>query len=547
MDQVQKFLAKIYKGIGSARSEHLLKLLSSAEWTLIQNERLRHPSTYASAEEYRLDAIQVELTRKLLLPGDTASRREAAVRTFWLSEKQCCATNARLDKFIRNQGPLDLPDEPVVEFITQWRKIISRVLGKPPLKLSPAYSQGSTLSDKGCLTTIPDKMSSRPTLYTRSVDAVGPHIAETEFARMGEFVDANRFFTVPKDSEKDRGCCIEASINIALQLAVGRWLKARYRKVYEVDLAYAQETHQKLAQKASRDGSLATIDLSNASDTIARKLIELLLPTDWYVLLNSLRASATVINGQRVFLEKFSSMGNGFTFELETIVFRTLCEAVGSKQAMVFGDDMIIETELSQSLIQALRFFGFTPNPKKTFCEGPFRESCGGDFYDGVPVRAHYLKELPDEPHQWIALANGVRRLDPSLRLLHSAWRFCVDQLPTAARVFGPAALGDLVVHDPEAVPVRGNGKHSDTFYWSVWQPLTRSFQLDKYWCPDVVLSCAVMGLGELVTPRGSVLGYKRNRVVAYGWSEGSKLADTVLRHRGPPQGISTLLSYGVL
>ena len=240
-----------------------------------------------------------------------------------------------------------------------------------------------------------------------------------------------------------------------MQLAAGAIIKARYKTAYGVDLGEAQDTHRRLSQEASIHGHLATIDLSNASDTVSRNLVKLLLPTAWYTLLNSLRAPLTEIDGRTVWLEKFSSMGNGFTFELETLIFMSMMVALGCTSCAAYGDDMIVETEKASAVIAALKFFGFTPNIKKTFVEGPFRESCGGDFFNGVPVRAHYLKEPPDEPQKWIELANGLRRADPSGRWTAAAWWFCVDQVPTDWRNFGPASLvGVSVFHSEDATPI---------------------------------------------------------------------------------------------
>ena len=167
-------------------------------------------------------------------------------------------------------------------------------------------------------------------------------------------------------------------------------------------MRHAKLRHMRLARLASAGRlSCATIDLSNASDTVAYQLVKLVLPPDWFELLISLRAPFTDMDGKRVRLEKFSSMGNGFTFALETLLFWTLCDTVSNGEAQVlrvFGDDIIVDTAHAKACVKALEFFGFTPNAKKTFLEGPFRESCGGDYFNGVSVRAVYVKNLPDEP-----------------------------------------------------------------------------------------------------------------------------------------------------
>lgn len=532
MDKIQKFLTKFYRGVGTSRGKRLAGYAERGEWARLQAESISSVTCYQNSYAYFRDALVVDVARKLLLPGDADRRRAAAVSTFWASEAQCAQTNVRLDRFLRLQGPFEPSDERVIHFISGWRKILKKRLGTAPkgYELTPRFSGGSTLSDAGKLITIPDKMSSTPTVYASSFDVAYDACKSTPFERMWEVACANRFFTVPKDSSKDRGCCVEASINVALQLDVGRILKRRYHEAYGVDLRHAQSLHRRLARDASaglRD--LITVDLSNASDTISRKLIELVLPSDWFALLNSLRAARTTIDKQVVYLEKFSSMGNGFTFELETWLFRSLLEALGASEAYVYGDDIITTSSLQRDLMGALAFFGFTPNKKKTFCEGPFRESCGGDFFDGKPVRAHFLKEIPDEPQKWLSLANGLRRVDPDLHLLSAAWWFCVDQLPSDWRNFGPSDLGDGLLHVPDAMhharmrdlspkSLKRLGVGSTpVLCFRAKVPVSRRYSLGEYWKPEVAMKAGALGVPSDVTTRGDVIGYKTAYLPAWG------------------------------
>lgn len=520
LHQVERFLTKVYRGVGSSRARRCEALLRNGEWSLLQKERVSDPSVYQNHIVYLKDTIVVDLTRKLLLPGDKRARKDKALETFQQCEAECFRTNARLRRFL-DHGPFEGPDLRVAEFIARWRKILRHRLGPIPHQLTPRFSRGSTLSDHGSQTTIPDKLMSERTLYRQSYAVYLHTVRGTILDQPVQpvFVHANRFFTVPKDSEKDRGCCMEASGNIMCQLDVGLALKARYRKTYKVDLRYAQPLHQRLAREASVSGELATIDLSNASDTVAKDLVQLLLPADWYALLNSLRAPMTELpDGRKIYLQKFSSMGNGFTFELETFLFRTLMEAVGCERAWAFGDDMICPTEKASDLIAALRYFGFTPNVRKTFCEGPFRESCGGDYFLGHPVRGHFLEEIPSSPQNWLALANGLRRVDPHLRWLRAAWHYCVEQLPTHWRVYGPARLGDICLHidDPKPIPHLFKGEVQPTPAYRVMRPVVRKFGL-WMWPDDVAITAASLTLRKEVSPRDSVLGYKPGWVAAHG------------------------------
>jgi hypothetical protein len=202
----------------------------------------------------------------------------------------------------------------------------------------------------------------------------------------------------------------------------------------------------------------------------------------------------------------------------------------------------------------------------KTFAEGPFRESCGGDFFNGVPVRAHFIEELPDEPHKWISLANGLRRLatdhsddDPRWSVIRRAWLRALDPIPSSIRrCRGPEALGDVVLHDkPEhwgiTSPPKGRHKkkalrpdfcgpsypeyqlpeHNDTWdcvYVKAWLPVPSVLPWN-HWLPSVVLASATLGLPSRgVTPRDGVSGYRMGVVVANLTS--SWLPKPMARHR---------------
>jgi hypothetical protein len=261
---------------------------------------------------------------------------------------------------------------------------------------------------------------------------------------------------VPKDALKDRGISTQPSINIAVQLAVGRFMRRQLMR-RGVNLDVLQHKHRLIACAASKSGAAATIDLSNASDTVAKGVVRTLLTRGWFELLNSLRVPITILpDGKRLYLEKFSGMGNGFTFELETIIFLAICRSICgrfSENVSVYGDDIIVPTEKVEEVMLALRWFGFSPNPRKTFLSGPFRESCGGDYFLGFAVRPHFQDRSPASPQDWISFANGLRRVwcedtsfDP--RFL-KAWHACLERIPADIRACrGPAHLGDIVVHD---------------------------------------------------------------------------------------------------
>lgn len=267
-----------------------------------------------------------------------------------------------------------------------------------------------------------------------------------------------------------------------------------------------------VARKASLTGAFATLDLKSASDTVCAALVKAALPPAWYEVLDSLRSPFTCIRPPLVKreawhrLEKFSSMGNGFTFELEmtlfTAVIRTVCpDLVPGKTMWVWGDDIIVPTSLAPIVKDALTFCGFTINTEKSFVDGPFRESCGGDFWNGEPVRPFHLKEIPDEPQKYIATANGIRHLmqtDENPKGLssdlRSAWFRVLDHIPTPIRgCRGPEALGDLVIHDSEER--WRTCLRSSIRYVRVYRPSAHpSVRFDRF-DPDVQYGAALYGV----------------------------------------------------
>jgi hypothetical protein len=532
-----KVIQALCEDVSTPRSLAVLKLVESEEWAQLSQLRVR-PHNYESSETYWKDCLVTDLLRKCDLPSGI-DKEAVAIRTFLDCERMNGRTNARLSRYLEKSLFLETPQEMAVyDFIVEWRKEIRACLGSIPDHLTPRFSQGSTFADVGKLITPPDKMSSRPTIYTKSRQVILPFWGETLWARSlvsdrpwhsdPLSVPGNIFFTVPKDGKTFRGCCKESSLNVAYQLDAGRVIRGKLRKI-GIDLKTGQDTHKEMAQAASVSESDATIDMSNASDTLCRLLPELVLPTAWYELLSSLRATRTRVKGVWYRLEKFSSMGNGFTFELETLIFATLARTVirlsggDPNRVSCYGDDLIVPSEYYREVASGLRLFGFSPNMEKTFAEGPFRESCGGDYWRGVPVRALNVENLPSEPQHWISVANGLRRIALSShshatsrwKLVRRAWFRVLDQIPhQIRRCRGPSYLGDVVIHDE---PSTWNWSESGSDLNPNWDSIALRAYLPvpivlpwNNWLPSVQLASCTLGLSSTgVTPRGGVSGYR--------------------------------------
>ena len=153
-------------------------------------------------------------------------------------------------------------------------------------------------------------------------------------------------------------------------------------------------------------------------------------------------------------------MGNGYTFELETLLFYALTcvhAGIGSKWSHVYGDDIIVQSDLADGLVETLAEAGFDTNPDKSFITGPFRESCGGHYWGGREVTPFYLKQYPRHVGSAIVLHNkallwcrrqGWAELDEFRPLLRNLRRL------TPRKFWGPYGVdGSLWSHWDAARP----------------------------------------------------------------------------------------------
>ncbi len=283
-------------------------------------------------------------------------------------------------------------------------------------------------------------------------------------------VPGNRVVTVPKNAKTDRVIAIEPCMNMYVQKGLGSLIRSRLRRV-GIDLN-DQTPNQRLAREGSKSGLLATIDLSAASDTISRELVELLLPDDWCTALKQCRSPVGVLpDGSVVNYQKFSSMGNGATFELESLIFWGLCSAVcqlesaragfdGKAVLQVYGDDIIVETKYEVPIVWALHRAGFTVNVKKTFFRGPFRESCGKHYWNGEDVTPFYIRNQIHTVFDLYKVANRLRewaRLSWGLDArCQRTYERIVALVPSRYRLLIPDGIGDVgfVTDHDAAVPV---------------------------------------------------------------------------------------------
>lgn len=245
-----------------------------------------------------------------------------------------------------------------------------------------------------------------------------------------------RVISVPKTMRTPRIIAIEPTLMQYMQQGL---LSALTKAVGEDPLLREflplsdQSQNGRMALEGSRDGSMATIDLSEASDRVPLWLVKTVFASTPNFLggLVATRSTRAQVPGAGVIpLRKFASMGSATCFPVESVTFLVLallgcCIADRrplSRQALgmyrgtvsVFGDDIIVPRRCTAVVLSLLESVGLKVNRNKTFWSGSFRESCGTDAFKGEVVTPAYLKTLQwDERHldwlaKWVSFANRL-------------------------------------------------------------------------------------------------------------------------------------------
>lgn len=175
-----------------------------------------------------------------------------------------------------------------------------------------------------------------------------------------------------------------------------------------------QERNQFLAKQGSKNGSLATLDLSEASDRVSWKLVQSMCRHFPWVTkaLDATRSRQADVPGYGIHtISKYASMGSALCFPIEAMVFTTIIflaieRATGTpvcgnkrfnayyRRVRVYGDDIIVPTDIVDTVVECLEAFGLKVNSNKSFWTGKFRESCGKEYYDGEDVTYVKLRRL---------------------------------------------------------------------------------------------------------------------------------------------------------
>lgn len=267
-------------------------------------------------------------------------------------------------------------------------------------------------------------------------------------------IPTSRLFAVPKGITKPRWITIEDTSQNFVQKGVRSALDVITSTtdtpvIIGVD---DQTASQSLALRSSYSEVYATIDFSNASDSIKVNYLN-----EWNLRPYIVRARSPYVSfdNEVVYSETYGGMGNAVTFAVLRWFIAALvaaaCEDSGvATSGIVFGDDAIVPCSAVNQFLLLAEQAGLVVNDQKSFWNGDFREACGMHAIMGndiTPLRIPRGFSFPKRPNSsefssWISFVNHCQDFSTDLG------RFVMRQCPQVVKdntVF--ASEGEGVLH----------------------------------------------------------------------------------------------------
>lgn len=511
------YAARVFEALDSPISLSCALLIKHKEYRQLAEKRI-DPRDYLDPFTFFLDYQSVKLLSKYPFMDTGINTEEVARKKFYETEESCRRTNHRWR--LRSDGH---------HFSAQLERVISRaqskiasILGDVPSfeQLDFAFGPGAAYGVRK-ETSVFNKVSAALECTYVFADYLPEFLGEfpgwisSDSAEV-RLIPGSQLAFVPKDARTDRPICIEPLLNGLYQKGIGSYIGDRLRK-FGIDLGN-QGVNQKLASVAGCSG-LSTIDFTSASDTISYSTVMNLLPWDWFCLLEAGRCPRFEDSGTWKSFQKFSSMGNAYTFELETLIFYALACASAEELGVpfktgqtlsVYGDDVIIPEAVYDLFSEVTVACGFAINHEKSFRKGVFFESCGHDYFLGTFVRPFLLKQRINTLLPAFYGSNILRRICDRLpsgkasrkypwssdqedsrqavaRRLDGVRSWVIGHIPAPYRCMGPEGYGDGHIIAPldEAMTSRPSrvSRHSswDGWHFQSYSEVASLVSLDSY------------------------------------------------------------------
>lgn len=312
-----------------------------------------------------------------------------------------------VDRFIANESALTRTSEEVLvdrSILALARELLARVFcGFDPLDIKPKHGPGNVATgEKG----------NRKYFFRRKYQRLhqkfpyyryfSPSLSRVAFesgwyGRLVQMVNPiAKVKLVPKDSRGPRLISMEPLEIQWIQQGILRKLVPHIEncKILNGSVNFSDQTfNQRAALVSSRDKSLATVDLKDASDMISLALFRELFPKEIVDAFESCRSVATELPDGRVIpLRKFAPMGSALCFPVLALTVWSLSNAalrsvgLDYDSILVYGDDLVVPTNGLRIVERTLASAGLVVNTDKTYSKSHYRESCGVDAYDGVDI-----------------------------------------------------------------------------------------------------------------------------------------------------------------
>lgn len=465
---------RLYQALDTPLSLSCYLLAKYGEYEQLVTKSIE-PLWYLHPARFFCDYQAVKLLSKFPHLNTGIDRELAAKKKFIEAEVLCAETNIRFSNF-RSSGDTSPFSASVGRVLWRAQQKISNVLGDVPSyeELEFRFGPGAAFGVRG-ETSVYNKVSSTLECTFAMLPILGDFLAEFPGWIKSDTAEVqprngSQLTFVPKDAKTERPICIEPLLNGLYQKGAGTYIRSRLKR-HGVNLD-DQSINQKLARRAYFD-QLSTVDFSSASDTIAHNLVLDLLPFPWFEFLDVARCPQYLIEGHWYNFHKFTSMGNAYTFELETLLFYSLacacCEELDipyqtGENLHVYGDDVIIPRGAFDLFAEVSRHCGFLPNQKKSYKSGEFFESCGHDYFKGYFVRPFLIKKefttIEDAyyaTNQVLETISKIERLpsefddchdrDGLIHRLHDVHSWCISGIPRGLRLLVPYGQGDCGLH----------------------------------------------------------------------------------------------------
>lgn len=423
------------------------------------------PSPYRANEAFRDEFLAREVVRKY--PGFNlgVDTREVALKSFLDDEQLNAITNARL---MSNCGITSRAQQ-VIDLAGRKAGSILGAFSVDDFEDGLRFGPGATTSRGHKEATVCSKLQGNNHCTSKAASLWSACLKsrplwEAELSKgpyKTEIHDSDVLLVVPKNARTGRTIGKGPDANVMMQLALGYCMRKRmYSRGINLQ---DQSINQRRALAGSLSGHLATVDLKSASNSMTTGLVYRLLGNlpsavcdpRWYRLADLLRTETVLIEKRVHSYSLFSCMGNGYTFELESLLFYSLayacCVVFGVEpDVTVYGDDIVCPVEVFPLLKDVFLECGLRINTEKSFFDptGGFRESCGKCYLNGFDVTAFYVDAEVTTALDVIVLANNITRWScrPLWRdgRMKVVWEWVVSHLPRRLRSFaGPLTESD--------------------------------------------------------------------------------------------------------